>query len=318
MLSVKNLSLQFEDFKAVDDVSFNVNCGEIFGLLGANGAGKTTTIRMICGLLVPDNGELVIASEDEKNITTISKETFDSDDQVLNVIKKRIGYMSQKFTLYDDLTVEENWQFTCKLRSLSKEYLLIRKQELSNWISIEKKYLSTFVKDLPNGIKQKVALTSALFHDPELILLDEPTAGVSPVARKEFWDLINDLAKLGKMIIVTTHYMDEAENCHNLALMRAGKIIEMDSPKNIIKKTFPNGIYQTNCRTNLMKQLEEKKIISLWPCGINYHFIIRNVEQFKFEMNNEIINKNFSLSSLQQIDASLEDVFIELVEGINR
>lgn len=222
-VEVKNLIVSFEQFKAVDDISFTVNKGEIFGFLGANGAGKTTTIRVLCGLLAPSSGYASVL-----NLTN-------SDE-----IKKCIGYMSQKFTLYEDLTINENIEFTSSLHKMKAKDVEERKKYLFDFIGHENKHplnSSKLVRDLPLGIKQQMALVCSLLHDPEIIFLDEPTAGVSPRVRLNFWNLIKKLSELGKTIFVTTHYMDEAENCHRMALMRNGKIIALDTPKALKEKT---------------------------------------------------------------------------------
>lgn len=216
-VDVKNLTVQFGDFFAVNNISFSVNRGEIFGFLGANGAGKTTTIRVLCGLLIPTSGEINTPG------------------------KSKVGYMSQKFTLYNDLTVEENLDFIAALRKLDKKTYLKRRQELFDFIAFDKP-IKTMVQDLPGGLKQQVSLVAAILHDPEIIFLDEPTAGVSPASRERFWQLIKQLAGQGKTLFVTTHYMDEAEHCERIALMRDGEIIALDSPENLKKRTSENSL----------------------------------------------------------------------------
>ena len=225
VLSVENLSVYFGDFAAVKNVSFEVRAGEIFGLLGANGAGKTTTIRVLCGLLNPSEGMVQIGST-----------RFGKNDDKAEEIKSRIGYMSQKFTLYDDLTIDENWEFTAGLRQMSRKAFKERRDELNEWLSLGDKR-KTLVGSIPSGLKQQVALAAALFHNPDLIFLDEPTAGVSPYARFQFWGLIKKLSSEGKAIIVTTHYMDEAEYCDRLSIMVDGTIQALDTPAQL-KKQF--------------------------------------------------------------------------------
>lgn len=216
-IDVKNLTVQFGDFFAVNNISFSVDKGEIFGFLGANGAGKTTTIRVLCGLLIPTSGEIQAPG------------------------KAKVGYMSQKFTLYNDLTVGENLDFIAALRKLDKQTYLKRRKELFDFISFDKP-IKTMVQDLPGGIKQQVSLAAALLHNPEIIFLDEPTAGVSPASRERFWFLIKQLSQQGKTLFVTTHYMDEAEHCERIALMRDGKIIALDSPENLKKMTSQSSL----------------------------------------------------------------------------
>lgn len=307
MLKVENLSVYFDSFKAVDDISFAVEPGEIFGLLGANGAGKTTTIRVMCGLLAPSQGQI-----------TLDEISFSVDNHNAELIKSRIGYMSQKFTLYDDLTIEENWRFIASLRNLSQDYFKMRQNYLTQWLALNDK-LGTLVKSLPSGLKQQVALAAALFHDPLVVFLDEPTAGVSPTARAQFWNLIKVLAKEGKSIVVTTHYMDEAENCDRLALMRAGQMIAIDSPADLKKETFPHGLLRLESLKNdlelkkILKKLNQEKIISSWPCGLQHHVVIREKEVW-----DKRYDELRGLAHVEMLEPSLEDVFLELVEGGGR
>lgn len=223
-VDVKNLVIRFGDFNAVDDITFSVNRGEIFGFLGANGAGKTTTIRALCGLLVPTGGRVSVAGR--------------GFDDGVAAIKEKVGYMSQKFTLYNDMTVQENLNFTAALRKIPDDTRDKRVKELLEMVGFHES-VRTLVRDLPGGVKQHLALVGAILHDPDIIFLDEPTAGVAPAARARFWALIRALAQKGKTIFVTTHYMDEAEHCERLALMRAGRIIALDTPKALKEKTFP-------------------------------------------------------------------------------
>ncbi len=223
-VDVQNLTVKFGEFTAVDHISFNVSRGEIFGFLGANGAGKTTTIRVLCGLLTPDEG-----------VVTVAGVSLDHGEYA---IKSKVGYMSQKFTLYNDLRVDENLDFIAALRKLDKVTYLKRRKELLDFISFDRP-MNSIVQDLSGGIKQQVALAASLLHDPEIVFLDEPTAGVSPPSRARFWSLIRQLAERGKTIFVTTHYMDESEQCDRIALMRDGKIIALDTPAGL-KATITN------------------------------------------------------------------------------
>lgn len=222
---VENLSVQFGEFFAVKNVSFNVEPGEIFGFLGANGAGKTTTIRVLCGLLLPSAGRAEVVGRD------VLTQAFE--------VKKKVGYMSQRFTLYEDLTVAENLAFTASLRKMTKENFQQRQDELLEFIRFQQN-IKTMVRDLPGGIRQQVSLIASMLHDPEIVFLDEPTAGVSPAYRQRFWNLIRDLAGKGKTLFVTTHYMDEAEQCGRIALMRAGELIALDTPLNLKIQSLPD------------------------------------------------------------------------------
>jgi len=225
-VDVEHLTIRYGDFTAVDDITFSVNTGEIFGFLGANGAGKTTTIRALCGLLIPTSGQLRVAG-------------FHSAEGV-DPIKRVVGYMSQRFTLYNDLSVAENLAFTGALRQLEPAQEKRRVQELFELVGFHESP-HTLVRDLPGGIKQQLSLASAILHDPQIVFLDEPTAGVAPAARARFWDLIRSLAKSGKTIFVTTHYMDEAERCDRVAFMRAGRIIALDTPAALKAQTSPTA-----------------------------------------------------------------------------
>lgn len=224
-VEVRNLSVKFGDFYAVKDISFAVEPGEIFGFLGANGAGKTTTIRVLCGLLTPSEGDAFVSG------------TRVADDPLK--VKKSVGYMSQKFTLYDDLTVDENLSFAASLRKMDEQKFRENKERLLTFIHFQQSG-GSMVKDLPGGIKQQMSLVAALIHDPEVVFLDEPTAGVSPAYRQRFWQLIREVAGTGKTVFVTTHYMDEAEQCGRIALMKEGQLIALDSPENLKKKSFPD------------------------------------------------------------------------------
>ncbi|MCB0378955.1 MAG: ABC transporter ATP-binding protein [Bdellovibrionales bacterium] len=302
-VAVSHLTVQFADFVAVRDVSFSVDKGEIFGFLGANGAGKTTTIRVICGLLRPSLGEVSVGGE-----------TFQGNGDNL---KRKVGYMSQRFTLYDDLTVAENLDFTASLRKLDQDYFMQRKRYLLDFIEFS--YPETlFVRDLSGGIKQQVALVATLLHDPEVIFLDEPTAGVTPASRALFWSLIQKLSDQGKTVFVTSHYMDEVEHCDRIALMRAGEMIALDNPEGLKETHFPYGIYQLTPKLVSHKDWRQKfllspEIESFQPHGIHYH--LAPAHQNSWEKLQPILSSDFES---KKIKASLEDVFIKLVEGKNR
>jgi ABC-2 type transport system ATP-binding protein len=210
-----NLTRRFGNFVAVDNVSIEVPAGEIFGFLGANGAGKTTIIRMLCGLLKPSGGEASVAGYN------VYKESEN--------IKRNIGYMSQKFSLYEDLTISENIEFYGGVYGLKQSLLDEKKEEMLTNVELTS-FKNTLTSDLPLGYKQRLALGCALIHDPDIVFLDEPTSGVDPKARRSFWDLIYSTCARGKTIFVTTHFMDEAEYCHRLSIMRDGKLIAMGTP----------------------------------------------------------------------------------------
>lgn len=221
-VKVKNLVKKFGHFVANDNLSFEVSKGEVFGFLGANGAGKTTAIKILCGLSKPTSGEVMVAG-------------FDAYKQGES-IKKNIGYMSQKFSLYDDMTISENIRFYGGIYGLSRKVIKEKTAEYIANLNLEQ-YVGRLVKDLPLGIKQKLAFSVANVHDPKIVFLDEPTSGVDPITRRQFWDLIYTEAHKGKTIFVTTHYMDEAEYCDRITIMVDGKISALGSPTEL-KKEF--------------------------------------------------------------------------------
>ena len=222
VIIVENLTKKFGDFTAVDHISFDVHKGEIFGFLGANGAGKTTAMRMLSGLSLPTSGHARVAGFD------VYKEN--------EKIKQNIGYMSQKFSLYEDLTVKENIRFYAGIYGMSNRFIRGKTNEV-----LEKLHLAAegdkLVKSLPLGWKQKLAFSVAIFHEPQIVFLDEPTGGVDPVTRREFWQMIYEAAESGITVFVTTHYMDEAEYCNRVSIMVDGRIDAMDTPQ-LLKETY--------------------------------------------------------------------------------
>jgi ABC-2 type transport system ATP-binding protein len=225
-VEVEDLSKKFGSFVAVDHVSLRVGRGEIFGFLGPNGAGKSTTIRILCGLLSPTSGRARVGGFD---VATQSEE-----------IRKNIGYMSQKFSLYDDLEVEENIDFFSGIYGVPDELRAGRKSYVLRMAGLEEKH-ATMTRLLAGGWKQRLALGCAILHEPPILFLDEPTSGVDPIARRDFWDLIYQLSEAGHTVFVSTHYMDEAEYCHRVALMYRGKIIALGSPAALKRELDPQG-----------------------------------------------------------------------------
>ena len=225
VIKASNLTKKFGDFTAVDHISFAVHKGEIFGFLGANGAGKTTAMRMLCGLSLPTSGEATVAEYD------VYKEN--------EKIKKSIGYMSQKFSLYEDLTVKENMQFYGGIYHMTDKFIKDKTSFILDQLHLQKE-ANVLVKSLPLGWKQKLAFSVAIFHEPGIVFLDEPTGGVDPVTRREFWNMIYQAADNGTTVFVTTHYMDEAEYCNRVSIMVDGKIEALDSPSGL-KKTYEAG-----------------------------------------------------------------------------
>lgn len=222
VIEVNNLTKAFGDFKAVNEISFEVKKGEIFGFLGANGAGKTTAIKMLIGISHPTSGQAKVVGYD---VYTQPED-----------IKKNIGYMSQRFALYDDLTVNENITFFGGIYGMSRAKIQQKRKQLVEELGLEN-IASELVGSLPLGWKQKLAFSVALIHDPKIVFLDEPTGGVDPITRRQFWEMIYKAANQGTTIFVTTHYMDEAEYCDRVSIMVAGKIEALDTPNNL-KKQF--------------------------------------------------------------------------------
>ena len=299
---VENLTKKFGNFTAVDSISFSVKKGEIFGFLGPNGAGKTTTIKMLCGIITPTSGRGSIAGFD------IVKEQ--------NRIKQNIGYMSQKFSLYEDLTIEENLKFFGSVYNVEDKRLQRRIEEVLDIVEIEEKK-DTVVKNLPQGIKQRLALSGAIIHDPEILFLDEPTSGVDPLMRRKFWDMIYDLASIGKTIFITTHYMDEAEYARRVAFISSGRLIALDTPQNL-KKSFDHAVYMVSHSEylKLFHYLSEwEKAIEVALFGNKIHLItlpsveIRDVKAFLSSRVREKIK-------IEKILPSLEDVFVVKVKKV--
>ncbi len=221
VIKTENLSKVFGDFIAANNITFEVYKGEIFGFLGANGAGKTTAMKMLCGLSLPSSGKATVAGYD---IWTQTEE-----------IKRNIGYMSQKFSLYEDLTVLENLTFFGGIYGMTRAEIKDKSKELVKNLGIDD-FANRLVRDIPLGWKQKLAFSVAIFHRPVIVFLDEPTGGVDPITRRQFWDLIYQAAATGITVFVTTHYMDEAEYCDRISMMVDGEIKALDSPKNLKKQ----------------------------------------------------------------------------------
>ncbi|MDP4219929.1 MAG: ABC transporter ATP-binding protein [Bacteroidota bacterium] len=301
-IEVKDLSKQFGSFTAVDKVSFDVEQGQIFGFLGANGAGKSTTIRMLCGLLAPSSGDAKVAGFD---VLTQTEQ-----------VKRSIGYMSQRFSLYDDLTVEENLNFFGGVYGLNKNRLEERKTyalEMSHLTEERTRLTGT----LSAGFKQRLALSCAIIHEPKVIFLDEPTGGVDPVMRKSFWELINILSDQGTTILVTTHYLDEAEFCNEIILIDAGKLIARGSPNELKTQYIKTPILEIECSdTNEAMALlgKEQWVLEISLFGTALHIQVRDAEKAKAEVQRLLTGKGIGISRIDTIIPSLEDVFIHLIE----
>lgn len=239
VITADKLTKRFGDFVAVDHISFEVHKGEIFGFLGANGAGKTTAMRMLCGLSLPTSGKATVAGFD----------VYRENEQ----IKQRIGYMSQKFSLYEDLTIKENMRFYGGIYGMRNAYIKKKTDLILSQLHLEKEG-NKLVKALPLGWKQKLAFSVAIFHEPGIVFLDEPTGGVDPVTRREFWNMIYEASDRGITIFVTTHYMDEAEYCNRVSIMVDGKVEALDSPAQLKK------IYAARSMEEVFLQLARKAV----------------------------------------------------------
>jgi ABC-2 type transport system ATP-binding protein len=221
VITVKNLVKKFGNFTANDNLTFDVAKGEIFGFLGANGAGKTTAIRILSGLSNPTSGTVIVAG-------------FDAYKQT-EQIKKNIGYMSQKFSLYEDLTVKENIMLYGGIYGMKKKLIEERTIELLDKLHFQE-FGNRLISDLPLGLRQKLAFSVAVLHEPKIVFLDEPTGGVDPITRRQFWEMIYETAERGITVFVTTHYMDEAEYCDRISIMNDGRIVALDTPDNLKKQ----------------------------------------------------------------------------------
>jgi ABC-2 type transport system ATP-binding protein len=303
---IESLVKRFGDFVAVDNVSLEVARGEIFGFLGPNGAGKSTTIRIMCGLLAPTSGRATVGGYD---VATQSE-----------LVRQNIGYMSQKFSLYDDLTVEENIEFFGGVYGVPPETLPQRRDYVLSMAGLEDKRTAT-TRELPGGLKQRLALGCAILHEPPILFLDEPTSGVDPVARRNFWDLIYKLSEAGHTIFVTTHYMDEAEYCHRIALMYGGRVIALGSPAEM-KQAFGERhllMLETSDLLGAMHALEGRKgIVDVAVFGSGLHVKVDQEAPAIEEIRSALAGAGIKISELEPIPPSMEDVFVGLIEEQER
>lgn len=299
-VKVRGLTKRFDDFVAVDTIDLSIKKGEIFGFLGPNGAGKSTTIKMLCGLLLPTGGEGAVNGFD------IMKKSEE--------IKKNIGYMSQKFSLYDDLTVEENIHFFSGIYGVTNS----RKKERLEWVlemaGLQDKRKAV-TKTLPGGFKQRLALGCAILHEPPIIFLDEPTSGVDPISRRNFWNLINEMSKAGITIFVTTHYMDEADYCNRLALIYRGKIIAEGTPNELKQKYMTRYVLEVEV-DKVVEAMEVmfKSGIETAIFGSLLHATVDNVEKAVPRIKKVLEEAGIQALRIERIVPSLEDVFVTLIE----
>ena len=305
-VTLTELSKQFGDFVAVDRLNLNVKRGEIFGFLGPNGAGKSTTIRMLCGILPPTSGSGTVAGFD------IGRDAEE--------IKKNIGYMSQKFSLYDDLTVEENIDFYSGIYRIPDA----KKRERKEWVIGmaglgEHRRSSTAI--LSGGWKQRLALGCAILHEPPIIFLDEPTSGVDPISRRNFWDLIYHLAGQGVTVFVTTHYMDEAEYCDRIGLIYRGELIALGTPEELKTREMTEEIIEVFCD----RPQDAMEIIEVLPgvrhaalFGRGLHVVVEQAEEAIPAIESKLTGAGYPSVELERIVPSLEDVFVSLIEARDR
>jgi ABC-2 type transport system ATP-binding protein len=305
-VTTRGLVKRFGSFVAVDHVTLDVGRGEIFGFLGPNGAGKSTTIRILCGLLEPTEGAATVGGVD---VATESE-----------VVKQHIGYMSQRFSLYDDLTVEENIDFFSGIYNVADDKRVARKDYVLKMAGLERRRAS-LTRQLSGGWKQRLALGCAILHEPPILFLDEPTSGVDPIARRRFWDLIYKLSAAGHTIFVSTHYMDEAEYCHRLALMYAGKVIALGTPEHLKQSLESRHILyvETSDILDSMKAIEKLPgVTDVAVFGGGLHVTVDNSEAASPAIRRALGEARVSLLQMERIRPSMEDVFVAMIEQEER
>src|SRR5690348_1382310 len=305
-VEIHDLVKAFGAFVAVDHVSLQVKKGEIFGFLGPNGAGKSTTIRMLCGLLTPTSGEASVSGFDVK---TQPEE-----------IRRNIGYMSQKFSLYDDLTVDQNIDFFSGMYGVPRATRPERKAYVLEMANLKERR-DAMTRTLSGGWKQRLALGCAILHDPPVLFLDEPTSGVDPIARGAFWNLIHDLAETGHTVFVSTHYMDEAEYCHRLALMYRGKVIALGTPEELKRDLDGHGLLRldTGATLDTMRTLESVPgVIESAVFGGGLHVVVDDGQAVMERIRQKLESEKIQIRRLEPITPSLEDVFVAMIEAEER
>jgi len=301
-IDVRELSRKFGDFTAVNRVSFAVKRGEVFGFLGANGAGKSTTIRMLCGLLAPTSGTALVGGID------VAKDP--------EGVKRAIGYMSQKFSLYEALTVDQNIAFFGGVYGLQGDRFAERREFVLEMAGLRGRE-SMVTRALSGGWRQRLALGCAVLHQPPIVFLDEPTGGVDPVSRRQFWDLIGTLADSGVTVLVTTHYLDEAEHCHRLAIIHRGQMVALGSAhelksvfasRPIVELHTPQPV-QAMSALESMPEVEKTSIF-----GTAVHAVLRSVDVQPTRLQAALESQGIAVSGLGPVTPSLEDVFLDVVE----
>ena len=303
-IDVQGLSRHFGSFVAVKDLSFSVKQGEIFGFLGANGAGKSTTIRMLCGLLRPTSGTALVGGID------VSRDP--------EGVKRRIGYMSQKFSLYEALTVDQNIRFFGGIYGLRGAALEARRQFVLDMAGLAGRG-NTLTRELPGGWRQRLALGCAILHEPRIVFLDEPTGGVDPLSRRKFWDLIGDLSRHGVTVLVTTHYLDEAEHCHRIAIIQAGQLAAMGTASEL-KQTFAaRPIVEVHAARPvetmaLLDRHEAVEKTSLF--GTAVHAVMRSPDVDPRRLASALSAQGIEVHAIGVVTPSLEDVFLDVVDRV--
>jgi ABC-2 type transport system ATP-binding protein len=291
------LTKQFDHFTAVDHVSFALEQGEIMGFLGPNGAGKTTTIRMLLGLTSPTSGRATVLGLDVVHQAA--------------AIRQRIGYMSQRFSLYNDLTVAENLAFFGGIYGVRGKRFSQRAQYVLDMAG-----LSERAKNLAGGWRQRLALGCAILHEPDVLFLDEPTAGVDPVSRREFWRLLYVMSEEGRTIFVTTHYMDEAEHCHRLAFIQRGRLVGLGSPEAIKTEKMRGQVLEIDCAVpqqaiEVLRSMDASGEVSLY--GTLIHVVVEDAGAYRAQIEHALRDAGIAIRSIDVIAPSLEDVFIASV-----
>ena len=305
-IQVEHLTKRFGGFTAVDDISFSVTEGEVFGWLGPNGAGKTTTIRMLLGLMSPSSG-------------TMSVLGFDPATQA-KAMQARVGYMSQQFTLYNELTARENIRFYGMVYGLSRGELRQRQAEIIQMAGLEGRE-NALTRTLSGGWKQRLALGCAIVHHPRVVFLDEPTAGVDPISRREFWELIYEMAREGVTVLVTTHYMDEAELCRRVGFISQGRLVALDSPSRLKRSQMRGQVLEINCANpdlamrvlKAARQSGEIPLDEVALYGAQVHAVVPDAQLYREMVREALSSAGVRVTSVEWIAPTLEDVFISSV-----
>jgi ABC-2 type transport system ATP-binding protein len=303
-IDVRGLTRRFGTFVAVDDLSFSVKRGEIFGFLGANGAGKSTTIRMLCGLLKPTSGTAFVGGID------VSRDP--------EGVKRSIGYMSQKFSLYELLTVDQNIEFFGGIYGLSRGRFAERRKFVLEMAGLDGRE-DTLTRDLPGGWRQRLALGCAILHEPRIVFLDEPTGGVDPLSRRRFWDLIGNLSRQGVTVLVTTHYLDEAEHCHRIAIIQAGKLAALGTATELKQVFSSRPIVEIHASqpVQAMSILDKNPNVEKTSLfGTSVHAVLKNASLDPSVLAQALRAEGIEVSSIGRVTPSLEDVFLDVVERV--